>query len=147
MSKQSFIIYHLFLWCVNKSQYTFYILMRITVTLYQIVPRHLILQRIVLLIFPKSEPGQLQKIYATAWKIKKNIIWEIEIRENAHSAIHLRTINQFLKLVYLRKWQPIYYIVYYEITKYIVCFKINDDILFIKYILCNKLVFNYMYDT
>ena len=27
----------------------------------QIFPRHLILQRIVLLIFPKSEPGQLQK--------------------------------------------------------------------------------------
>jgi hypothetical protein len=29
-------------------------------TIYQIVPRHLILQRIVLLIFPKSEPGQLR---------------------------------------------------------------------------------------
>jgi hypothetical protein len=27
----------------------------------------------------------------------------IEIRENAHAAIHLRMINQFLKLVYLRK--------------------------------------------
>jgi hypothetical protein len=38
-----------------------------------------------------------------AWKIKKDIIREIEIRENAHAAIHLRTINQFLKLVYLRK--------------------------------------------
>jgi hypothetical protein len=50
------------------------VLMRITVTLYQIAPRHLILQRIVLLIFPKSEPGQLQTIYATAWKIKKGII-------------------------------------------------------------------------
>jgi hypothetical protein len=48
--------------------------MRITVTLYQIVPRHPILQRIVLLIFPKSEPGQLQTIYATAWKMTKDII-------------------------------------------------------------------------
>ena len=28
---------------------------------------------------------------------------QIEIRGNAHAAIHLRTINQFLKLVYLRK--------------------------------------------
>ena len=42
----------------------------------------------------------------TAWKIKKDIIWEIEIRENAHAAIHLRTIN--LRLIsfwnlYLRK--------------------------------------------
>ena len=79
------------------------VLMRITVTLYQIVPRHLILQRIVLLIFPKSEPGQLQTIYATAWKIKKDIIWEIVIRGNAHATVHLRTINQFLKLVHLRK--------------------------------------------
>ena len=74
---------------------------------YQIVPRYLILQRIVLLnlIFPKSEPGQLQTIYATAWKIKKDIIWEIVIRGNAHhAAVHLRTINQFLKLVlFLRK--------------------------------------------
>ena len=49
-------------------------LMRITVTLYIIVPRHLSLHRIILLIFPKSEPGQLQTIYATAWKIKKYII-------------------------------------------------------------------------
>ena len=37
------------------------VLMRITVTLYQVVSRHLILQRILLLIRPKSEPGQLQK--------------------------------------------------------------------------------------
>jgi hypothetical protein len=50
------------------------VLMRITVTLSQIVPRHLNLQWIVLLIFPKSEPGQLQTIYATTWKIKKDII-------------------------------------------------------------------------
>ena len=54
---------------VNNSQYNFYItafppmtvLMCITVTLYQVVPRHIILQRILLLILPKSEPGQLQK--------------------------------------------------------------------------------------
>jgi hypothetical protein len=51
--------------------------MRITVMLYLIVPRHPILQRIFFLIFPKSEPGQLQTIYATAW----------------------RMINQFLKLL------------------------------------------------
>ena len=37
------------------------VLMCITVTLYQVIPRHLILQRILLLILPKSEPGQLQK--------------------------------------------------------------------------------------
>ena len=40
--------------------------MRITVTLYRVVPRHLILQRILLLILPKSEPGQLQKNETTA---------------------------------------------------------------------------------
>ena len=84
------------------------VLMRITVTLCRIVPRHLILQRIVLLIFPKSEPAQLQTIYATGWKIIKDIIWEIVIRGNAHMLIMLqfisgRTINQYLKLVYLRK--------------------------------------------
>ena len=55
--------------------------MRVTVTLYQIVPRHLILQRIVLLIFPKSEPGQLQTIYATAWKITKDdIIYDLGLK-------------------------------------------------------------------
>jgi len=35
---------------------------------------HPILQRIVLLICPKSTPGQLQTIYATAWKTTKDII-------------------------------------------------------------------------
>ena len=73
--------------------------MRITVTLCQTVPRHLISQRIVLLIFSEPEPGQLQTIYATGWKIKKDIIREIVIRGNAHATVHLRTINQFLKLV------------------------------------------------
>ena len=60
---------------------------------------------VVLLIFPKSEPGQLlvQKIYTTTWVIKKDNIWEIVIRGNAHATVHLRTINQFLKLVHLRK--------------------------------------------
>ena len=43
------------------------------VILYLIVPRHPILRRIFFLIFPKSEPGQLQKNYATAWKITKDI--------------------------------------------------------------------------
>ena len=77
------------------------VLMCITVTLYWVVPRHLILHRILLLILPKSEPGQLQKNYTTAWKIKKDIIWEMKYA-HAHAAIHLRTINQFLKLVYCR---------------------------------------------
>ena len=43
--------------------------------------------------FPKSEPGQLQKNYATAWKITKDIIWEIVIRRNAHGAVHLGMIT------------------------------------------------------
>ena len=46
-----------------------------------------------ILIFPKSEPGQLQTIYATALKIKKGIIREIVIKGNAHATVHLRTIN------------------------------------------------------
>ena len=45
----------------NKQPVNITVLMCITVTLYQVVPRHLILQRILLLILPKSEPGQLQK--------------------------------------------------------------------------------------
>ena len=53
------------------------VLMRITMILYLTVTRHPILQRIFSLIFPESEPGQLQKKYATAWKIIKDIIWEI----------------------------------------------------------------------
>ena len=75
--------------------------MRITVTLYPIVPRHPTLQRIALLIFPKSEPGQLQTIYSTIWKIRKDIIRKVMIRGNAHAAVHLRMINQFLKLVFI----------------------------------------------
>ena len=54
---------------------------------------------IVLLIFPKSEPGQLQTVYATAWKTTKDITWEIVIRRNAHAAVHLRMINQFQEYV------------------------------------------------
>ena len=38
--------------------------------LYQVVPRHLILQMILLLIFPKSEPGQLQK--NRDWKVQRD---------------------------------------------------------------------------
>ena len=53
------------------------VLMRITMILYLTVTRQPILQRIFSLIFPESEPGQLQKKYATAWKIIKDIIWEI----------------------------------------------------------------------
>ena len=47
--------------------------MRITVTLYRAVPRHLILQRILLLILPKSEPGQLHinSILAVIYNYKK----------------------------------------------------------------------------
>ena len=38
---------------------------------------------------------------------KKINIYKIEIRENNNNAaIHLRAINQFLRLVYLRKIQP-----------------------------------------
>ena len=43
------------------------------------------------------------KIYATAWKITKDIIWEIVMRRNSHAAVYLRMINQFQELVYLRK--------------------------------------------
>ena len=42
--------------CTNHTAIT----LVLYVTLYQVVPRHLILQRILLLILPKSEPGQLQ---------------------------------------------------------------------------------------
>jgi hypothetical protein len=59
---------------LSKNNDVLLVLMCITVTLYRIVPRHFILQRIVLLIFPKSEPSQLQTIYATAWKIIKDIV-------------------------------------------------------------------------
>ena len=41
--------------------------------------------------------------YDMLGKSKRILFEKIEIRENAHAAIHLRTINQFLKLVYIRK--------------------------------------------
>ena len=75
--------------------------MPITVTLYQIVPRHNILRRI---IYPKSEPGQLsyKKIKPLPLENQKgHYLRNRDIRGNAHVAIHLRTINRFLKLVYL----------------------------------------------
>ena len=50
--------------------------------------------------FPSQNQVNYKKIKPLFWKIKKDIIWEIEIRENAHAAIHLRMMNQFLKLVY-----------------------------------------------
>ena len=35
-------------------------------------------------------------------KIKKDIIWEIEMRGNAHVAIHLRTLNQWARSCWLQ---------------------------------------------
>ena len=64
--------------------------------------KDIIINIIVLLIFPKSAPGQLQTIYATAWKTIKDTIGEIVMRRNAHAAVHLRMINQFHERVYLR---------------------------------------------
>ena len=46
---------------IIKIKYSHYTSLCITMILYPVVPRHLILQMILLLIFPKSEPGQLQK--------------------------------------------------------------------------------------
>ena len=58
----------------NLISLTIYFIFNWLYTIYQIVPRHLILQRIVLLIFPKSEQGQLQKNYATGKS--KRILFE-----------------------------------------------------------------------
>jgi len=65
-------------------------------------PSHFTKDMILLLILPKSEPGQLsyKKIKPLFGKSKRILFEKIEIRGNAHAAIHLRTINQFLKLVY-----------------------------------------------
>ena len=41
------------------------------------IPRHPIERRMFLPIFPKSEPCQLQKKYATAWKVTKDIIFDL----------------------------------------------------------------------
>ena len=48
-----------------------------------------------------NRSGQLQTIYSTIWKIRKDIIRKVMIRGNAHAAVHLRMINQFLKLVFI----------------------------------------------
>ena len=77
--------------------------MCITVTLYHVVPRHPILQKDTLFNTSKSEPGQLYK---------KN------------TAIHLRTIKQFLKLVYLRKQQPIYYLIWIYVKMSMIAFSV-----------------------
>ena len=61
-------------------------------------PSHL--QRIVLLIFPKSEPTHLQTIYATALENQDGYYLRKVIRGNAHAVVHLRMINSFLKLNY-----------------------------------------------
>ena len=77
--------------------------------MYQVVPRHLILERIVHLILPKSEPGQLQKKLNHCLKNQKGYyLRNGNMEGNAHAAIHLRTINQFQKLVYLRKYKIIH---------------------------------------
>ena len=74
--------------------------MRITVTLHRIVPRHLILQRIVLLILPSQNQVNYKNIkpLLAFWENQKGYY-----RGDAHAAIHLSTTNQFLKLVYLHK--------------------------------------------
>ena len=57
---------------------------------------------IISLIFPKSEPDQLQTLYTTAYK---DITWEIVIRRNAHAAVHLRELlNQFQDCVISFTW-------------------------------------------
>ena len=56
------------------------------------IPRHPIERRMFLPIFPKSKPGQLQKKYATAWEITKDIIREMV---NAHFADNLGMISVF----------------------------------------------------
>ena len=52
-------------------------------------------QRIFVSIFPKSEPGRLQKNYATAWKITKDIILEMVMMRNARFAENLGMIDKF----------------------------------------------------
>ena len=101
------------------------VLMCITVTLYQVIPRHLMLQRIVLLknkIYSMlqdshfksnafNSPFNTSQVRTRSTTKKLNHCLENQkgyyLRNrntgNAHAAIHLRTINQFLKLVYLRK--------------------------------------------
>ena len=82
--------------------------MRITVTLYRIVPRHLILQRIVL--FNTSQVrtrSTTKKLNHCFGKSKQDILF-VRNRNTGEMLIMLqfnliRTINQFLKLVYLRK--------------------------------------------
>ena len=85
------------------------LLMRITVTLYRIVPRLLVLQRIVL--FNTSQVrtrSTTKKLNHCFGKSKQDILFvrnrntgEMLIMTTIQSLI--RTINQFLKLVYLRK--------------------------------------------
>ena len=55
-------------------------------------------QRIFVSIFPKSEPGRLQKNYAPAWKITKDIILEMVMMvmmKNACFAENLGMIDKF----------------------------------------------------
>ena len=85
--------------------YTFFKCTSIT---HRTAPQHFILQKIALLILPKSEPGQLQYNQTTAWKIEKEDGYYLRYtkqRGNAHTAwsqTHHRMINQVLKLVYFK---------------------------------------------
>ena len=45
----------------------------------------------------EDQTMNVQLYYIDMIYIKKDIIWEIEIQENAHAAIHHRTINQISK--------------------------------------------------
>jgi hypothetical protein len=73
--------------------------MCITVILHLILLRHLNLQRTFLPLFYKSEPGQPQTNYATAWKITNVIIYDLGfksvIKVNAYFAKHQRMIITF----------------------------------------------------
>ena len=61
--------------------------------------------------FPSQNQVNYKKIKPLFWKIKKDIIWEIEIRENAHAAILISGWwISFWNLFILRKEPPIYYL-------------------------------------
>jgi len=49
-------------------------------TAYLILIRHPVSQRTFLPLFYKSNPGQPQKNYATAWKITKNVIYDLGLK-------------------------------------------------------------------
>ena len=53
--------------------------------------------------FPKSEPGQLQTIYTTAWKPQRISYELMMMMKDAHVADNLRMIDQVQECVYVRK--------------------------------------------